>query len=93
MSFVDMTQYLLQQPGVDFILSAKLNQDPLEEFFGKQRAIGRRADNPTVKQFLDNTATLHVVKTAGVSITKGNVKRQLPFSDDLLTPLPKRRRT
>ena len=39
--------FLLQQPGVDYLLSAKLNQDPLKEFFGKQRAIGRRADNPT----------------------------------------------
>ena len=74
MSFVDMSQFLLQPQGVDFILYVKLNQDPLGEFLGN-RAIGRRVDNPTVKQFLDSTETLHVVKTAGVSIMKGNVKR------------------
>ena len=36
---------------VDYILSEKLCQDPLESFFGKQRAAGGRNDNPTVQQF------------------------------------------
>ena len=35
-SFVELTKYLLDQPGVFYFLSEKLCQDPLESFFGKQ---------------------------------------------------------
>ena len=91
-SFVELARFLLSKDEIKFILSCKLNQDPLEEYFGKQRAIGRRADNPTVKQYLDNTSTLHMVSTAGVHVRGGNVKRQLAFRHDIDAPLRKRRR-
>ena len=92
LSFINMVRYLLQQPGVNFILSAKLNQDPLEEYFGKQRSIGRRAENPTAKQFVDNAASMQVTKGAGITVKHGNVKRSLNFVGNLDSPLPKRKR-
>ena len=55
-----MTPVLLALPGVTYLLSEKLCQDPAESFFGKQRAHGGRSDNPTVKQFCDNTVSLRV---------------------------------
>ena len=57
-SFVEMTQFLLSVPGVQYVLSEKLCQDRVEAFFfGKQRAAGGRSDNPTVHQFCLNTLT------------------------------------
>ena len=61
-----MVRFLLKQPRIEYI-SSKFNQDPLEEYFGKQRAIGRRTEYPTAKQFIDNAATLRVVKSAGIT--------------------------
>ena len=50
-SFVEMARYLLsQKPGL-FLLSERFNQDPLESFFGQQRARGGRSDNPNVATF------------------------------------------
>ncbi len=53
-SQVEMVPCLLTVPGVEYILSEKLCQDPLESLFGKQRAAGGRSDNPTVQQFCKN---------------------------------------
>ena len=49
------------------------------------------SDNPTVKQFIDNAAALRVLKSAGITIKHGNVKRQLNLNENLYTPLSKRK--
>lgn len=49
-SMIEATKYLLTS-GVPFILTDRFNQDILEEYFGRQRSLGRRNDNPTVQQF------------------------------------------
>ncbi|KAL5494014.1 hypothetical protein EMCRGX_G015282 [Ephydatia muelleri] len=54
-SFVECTTYLFQKPGVKFILSESFCQDPFEAFFGKQRYKGGRNDNPSSKEYLDNS--------------------------------------
>ena len=61
-SFVDLAKELLQLDGVEYFLSEKLNQDPLEEHFAKQRGCGGRNDNPTVYQFAYNE---NVIAVAG----------------------------
>ena len=96
-SFVEMTQYLLAVPGVQYVLSEKLCQDPVEAFFGKQRAAGGRSDNPTIEQFCQNTVSLRVQGSAALEPVRGNVgKRQRSTADMAETmthaPLPKRRR-
>ena len=55
-SFKEVCQYLLHN-GVKFILSERFCQDDLENYFGRQRAIGSRKDNPSVKDvgYNDNT--------------------------------------
>lgn len=89
-----MAQVLFSVPGVTYILSEKLCQDPLESFFGKQRAAGGRNDNPTVQDFCKNTVSLRVQGSAALDPIRGNCKRQLnydPYVNDS-TPLPKRPR-
>ena len=51
---------------MEFFLSEKLCQDPLESFFGKQSAAGERIDNPTVQQFCHNTISLRVQGSAAL---------------------------
>ena len=56
-SFVEAIKYLLLHGGVAYVLSGKLCQDTLENYFGKQRAIGGRRDNPNIPDvgYNDNT--------------------------------------
>lgn len=89
-----MAKYLLIQPGIKFILSERFCQDPVELFFGKQRAQGARNDNPTVHQFLENTVSLRIQGTVATDPTRGNTRKR-PKDDTLEideTPLPKRRK-
>lgn len=89
-----MTQLLLALPGVNCVLSEKLCQDPVQSFFGKQRAHGGRADNPTVKQFCDNTVSLRVQGSSALEPIRGNCgKRDINSIASVdSTPLPKRPR-
>ena len=40
---------------MECLLTEPFNQDHVEEYFGQQRSIGKRGDNPTVHQFGYNT--------------------------------------
>lgn len=72
-SLIDLHQYLFQQKGVEYILTARINQDPLEKFFGLQRQKGGASDNPNVDQFYKNTQALRVINTVSGNI-RGNVR-------------------
>jgi hypothetical protein len=89
-----MSKYLLSQNKGAFLLSERFNQDPLESFFGKQRARGGRSDNPNVRNFLYNTQAIRVQRSTAFG-DGGNVKkRKLNLSadyDELSQPLKKRR--
>ena len=71
---------LLGQPGVQFLLSEKFSQDPLEEYFAKQRRCGGSNDNPTYGQFMCNDLALMVAGSTAVSSTRGNCRgnRDIP---------------
>ena len=71
-----MTTILLSVPGVQFLLSEKVCQDPLESFFGKQRYKGGRSDNPSVKEFTDNTISLRVQGSVALEPLRGNCSRK-----------------
>ena len=94
-SFVELTNYLLDLPGVAYFLSEKLCQDPLESFFGKQRMRGGYCDHPNAHTFLKGTVSLRVQGAMARQPTRGNCRRgkendmPLPVND---TPLPKRPR-
>ncbi len=54
-----MARYLLSQ-GHDglYVLSERISQDPLENYFGQQRARGGRNENPSIQQCIHNAAAL-----------------------------------
>ena len=91
---MDLSTTLLAIPGVQYILSEKLSQDPIERFFGKQRAAGGRSDNPTVQDFCNSTVSLRVQGSAALDPVRGNceAKRLSNPLDELKAPLAKRKR-
>jgi len=67
---------LFKIPGVTGFLSNKINQDPLEKFFGIQRQTGRSNENPTVAQFIKNTDTIRVINSIWIDDITGNCRGQ-----------------
>ena len=59
-SFVELAKFLLTLKDGVFILSERLNQDPVESFFGQQRARGGHSNNPNVRTFQYNTQAIRV---------------------------------
>ena len=95
MSFVEMAKYLLSQEDGLFVLSERFSQDPLENYFGQQRARGGRNDNPTIQQCVDNSAALRIQKSQALDPVRGNCSRKRLFKEPPQidnTPLPKRKR-
>ena len=96
-SFVEMVKYLLSQPGAEdlFLLSERITQDPLENYFGKQRSCGRRCDNPNFKECLQNATAIRAQKSLELDRVQGNCRRKRCLPDSLFeidnTPLPKRK--
>lgn len=70
-SAVEVTRFLLQE-GFEFVLTERFCQDPVEEYFGGQRKLGRRSDNPDMKTFGYNSNTLRMQRT--VSCQSGNTR-------------------
>ena len=82
-------------PGTKFVLTERFTQDPLEEFFGKQRSFGGQNDNPTIMQFVHNTTSLRVQRSIALEPVCGNCRkryRSKPDVKDASQPLQKRLR-
>ena len=76
-SFIGLSEYVSSAvPGVHYLMSEKLCQDPLEGFFGKQRMRGGYSDNSTVHSFLHGTVSLRTQKSVALAPKRGNCKRQ-----------------
>ena len=60
-SAIELTKYLLQQ-NVPYVLTERFCQDPLENYFGRQRSLGRRKDNPSLRDFGYNDNTIRSAK-------------------------------
>ena len=52
-SIIEAVKFLLQH-HVKYVLTEKFCQDTLENYFGQQRAIGARKDNPSIRNFVFN---------------------------------------
>ena len=65
---------LLNEDGVEFLLSEKLSQDPLEEYFSKQRAKGGADENPTLESFNRNFLGLNVAEDELIRVVNGNTR-------------------
>ena len=92
-TFIELVKYLLKQPHVVYVLSAKLSQDCVESFFGKQRMRGGYCENPNVSSFISGAQSLRVQSSTAIQPLRGNCR--LRVVDDVCIddrPLPKRKR-
>ena len=81
---------MLQQ-GIPYIRSEIFFQDDLENFFGKQRAIGCRSDTPAAHEFRYNDNT--VKNQFSVGSIRGNVQGFAGTFNEICTePLLRRRK-
>ena len=89
-SFVEATRYLLKEGRVRYVLSERFCQDYLENYFGRQRAIGRRRDNPNVRDvgYNDNT----IKSQYSVRAIAGNVQCNYKWNQISTSPLKERKR-
>ena len=93
-----MAKYLLAGGSAGlFFLSGKISQDPLENYFGQQRARGGRNENPNLQQCLYNAAAIRVQKSIATDPVRGNCDRKKRLYADTQPeidsiPLPKRKR-
>eukprot|EP00794_Sanderia_malayensis_P010387 gene10387-11468_t len=69
LSVIDCIKFLLSE-GMPYVLTEKFNQDDCEKYFGRQRSLGRRNDNPTIQQFGYNNNTIRIQRS--VRTTTGN---------------------
>ena len=84
---------LLSIPNVEYVLTQKLNQDPVEQYFGKQRMKGGASDNPTVNEFAYNTNKIAVAGSSMIRDVAGNVrKRKVPLDINKEVPMMKRKK-
>ena len=89
-SFKEVCKFLLQQ-GIPYILSKRFCPDDLENYFGKQRVIGRRCNNPTVhdSNYNNNTIKSQFLVRPIAGNVQGPVGKFNRISDQ---PLPKRKK-
>ncbi|XP_034236665.1 uncharacterized protein LOC117642519 isoform X2 [Thrips palmi] len=90
-AFIGAVKFMLDI-GAKFINARVFCQDPLEQYFSKQRAAGGGKSNPTVVSFLnaDKKISIHRdlnVKRKGVNTSEAS--KMMEASDE---PLPKRKR-
>ena len=57
---------------MEFVFTESFCQDPLEEYFGKQRQLGRRNDNPDIHKFGYNSNTIKIQRS--ISYQSGNTR-------------------
>ena len=70
-SVIEVVKFLLSE-GMAFVLTERFCQDPIEEYFGNQRQLGRRCDNPDLKTFVYNDNAIRIQKS--ISCQSGNTR-------------------
>ena len=83
----------------DFVLTGKISQDATEENFGRHRSVGRRNENPTLRQFGYDSNMIRLSRnimpgkgnTEGAHRNVGRSQRSWYANDN--TPLSKRQRS
>ena len=92
-SVIEATKFLLQE-GMEYVITERFCQDPIEEYFGSQRKIGRRSDNPDIKMFGYNDNTIRIQRSVSCQSgnTRGRKDRKKAWVEVTDEPLPKRKK-
>ena len=92
-SYIETVKFLLSQ-GMEFVLTKRFNPDVAEEYFGRQRQLGRTNDNPNIYQFGFNVNTIRIQRSV-VPITgntRGAHKNKRKHSWEVVDDTPLRKK-
>ena len=89
-SVIELVKYLLNH-GVKYVLTERFCQDPLENYFGRQRSLGARNQNMDVRNFGYNDNTIRNQKVFR-PIASGNSVDNVALMDISDEPVPCRKR-
>ena len=94
-SAIATTKFLLSE-GFEFVLTERFCQDDVEEYFGYQRAQGRRSDNPSASEFGYNDLRIATLRDVAPQSIEGNVSgrhagKKSKWCNVSNEPLPKRK--
>jgi hypothetical protein len=86
----------LLSEGFEFVLTERFCQDDVEEYFGYQRAQGRRNDNPTAVEFGYNDLKIATLRDVAPQSIEGNVSgrhsgKRSKWCNVSEEPLPKKK--
>ena len=94
-AFIGVTRFLLSH-GVSFVLSNKLCQDPIEEHFGRHRAMKRAVENPSLMEFGHQENSLRLQRQLALIVTPRGNSRGAHHAKPVVTistsPLKKKKR-
>jgi hypothetical protein len=92
-SAVEATKFLLNE-GMEYVLTERFCQDSLEEYFGSQRKLGRRSDNPDMRMFGYNNNAIRVQRAVSCQTgnTRGRKDRKRAWVNVSDDPVPKRKK-
>ena len=71
-SAIEVVRFLIMHK-VSYVLTERFCQDPLENYFGKQRSSGARKDNPSLYEFGSDDNTIRNQKVFK-PIATGNIR-------------------
>ena len=75
-STIELIKFLLSN-NVQYVFTECLCQDPLENYFGRQRSLGRCRDNPNIRTFGYQDNTIYTSKISK-PIASGNSRKSVP---------------
>ena len=66
---IEYVNFLLGE-GMEYVLTERFCQDPVEEYFGHQRMLGKRTENPDLQEYMYNANTIRVQKKSFTNVRK-----------------------
>ncbi|XP_052129086.1 uncharacterized protein LOC127750738 isoform X2 [Frankliniella occidentalis] len=93
-AFIGAVKYLLNDVGIKFVNARVFCQDPLEQYFGKQRAAGGGGQNPTVDAFMNTDMKITIHRDLNTRKRSGNTQAStshIDISDEKLAKLPRKK--
>ena len=91
---IEVCKFLLQE-GMEYVLTERFCQDPVEEYFGSQRKLGRRSDNPDIRTFGYNDNTIRIQRTISSQSgnTRGRRDKRRSWEQVTDVPIPSRKKS
>ena len=80
---MELVPLLLRQDGFDYFLSDRLNQDPVEEHFNKQRSSDAGSEMPLLQSYGYNKRKVIVSKSDMIQVMHSNTRGSIRDEEEI----------